>query len=380
MENTNSQRPGPITYRFKNVGPVKNAEVELGDLTIIAGRNNTGKTYLACTLYGFLKTWERWYDANYFLQSAEHYDADFSGIGWITDKVIREGRVSFPLDRKQFNQQQQAAIQELARNFSEDGLPFVFSAQLSDFEGSSIEVNFKEYTFNGAYSVEEELSEGVSLSMKYDGSSVVITADTKKNIGRIPDLEVYITHLFVLLLLQDQLPEPFILSAERFGISLFYKELDSTKNQLVDLLQKMGDTKSRDAISPFLLIDKATSRYALPIKDNIDYTRDIQNLQKNRSEIFESKMFDDIKDIMDGYYASSGDDIRFISKARKEGKFNIPLHLASSSVRELADLYFFLKHGATKNHLLIIDEPESHLDTSNQILRRDYLLAAYGLA
>ena len=30
--------------------------MELGDLTIIAGRNNTGKTYLVYTLYGFLKS------------------------------------------------------------------------------------------------------------------------------------------------------------------------------------------------------------------------------------------------------------------------------------------------------------------------------------
>ena len=34
----------------------------------------------------------------------------------------------------------------------------------------------------------------------------------------------------------------------------------------------------------------------------------------------------------------------------------------------MSDLYFFLKHLAKKNQLLIVDEPESHLDTSNQIL------------
>ena len=53
----NSRKSGPITLRFKNVGPVKDAEVELGDLTIIAGRNNTGKTYLVYTLYSFLQAW-----------------------------------------------------------------------------------------------------------------------------------------------------------------------------------------------------------------------------------------------------------------------------------------------------------------------------------
>ena len=42
----------PLTFTFKNIGPIEKAELELGDLTIIAGRNNTGKTYLTYTLYG----------------------------------------------------------------------------------------------------------------------------------------------------------------------------------------------------------------------------------------------------------------------------------------------------------------------------------------
>ena len=115
------------------------------------------------------------------------------------------------------------------------------------------------------------------------------------------------------------------------------------------------------------LIDQATSRYALPIKDNIDYTRSIGDLQKDRSELHEDKLFDDIKDMMDGYYRSENDDIQFRSKARRDRSFAIPLHRASSSARGLSDLYFFLRHVARKDHLLIIDEPESHLDTANQI-------------
>ena len=50
----------PPTFKFKNVGPVADADLELGDLTIIAGRNNTGKTYLVYTLYGFLQMWHTW--------------------------------------------------------------------------------------------------------------------------------------------------------------------------------------------------------------------------------------------------------------------------------------------------------------------------------
>jgi AAA15 family ATPase/GTPase len=42
-------------FQFRNLGPISEAELELGDLTIIAGRNNTGKTYLTYVLYEFLK-------------------------------------------------------------------------------------------------------------------------------------------------------------------------------------------------------------------------------------------------------------------------------------------------------------------------------------
>ena len=286
----------------------------------------------------------------------------------IAEEVITDGHASFPLDRTQFRQQQ-IVIQALARKFSDHNLSSVFSTQQSEFEGSSIEVKLNETPFRDSYYISQSLDEGVHLSTDYDGRDVRVAADATEKQRWIEDLESDISGHYISLLIDDLFPAPFILSAERFGISLFYRELDFTKNQLVDLLQKIGDTKSRDRVSPFLLINRTTSRYALPIKDNIDYTRGIPNLKRERSEIFESKLFDDIKDMMEGYYGSSDDDIRFISKSRKqESKFNIPLHLASSSVRGLTDLYFYLKHVAKKNHLLIVDEPESHLDTANQIL------------
>ena len=71
--------------------------------------------------------------------------------------------------------------------------------------------------------------------------------------------------------------------------------------------------------------------------------------------------------MMDGYYRISDDDIQFVSIRRKDRRFEIPLHRASSSARGLSDFYFFLRHAARRNHLLIVDEPESHLDTSNQV-------------
>ena len=364
MQDTDKRKPQPAKFRFRNIGPVKDAELELGDLTVIAGRNNTGKTYIVYTLYGFLKMWDDWpYADDLMLDQGQ---TQFPDMRNIAKKVIREGQATLPIDRATLQQQRQILIQEVATSFSEQALPKVFSSQHGDFEKSSIEVNFDEGIDSKTYADIGNFSKRDSLSIRYDGDNVIVK--NANNQKRISELAPYICHHYFLFLLRNYFPEPFILSAERFGISLFYRELDFTKNRLVDLLQKMDDDKHRDRFFPFLFIDQTTSRYALPIKDNIDYTRSIPDLRGKKSEIYDNKLFDNIKDMMHGYYRNSGDDIRFISKARGKGRsFNIPLHLASSSARGLSDFYFFLRHVATSNHLIIIDEPESHLDTANQI-------------
>lgn len=43
-----------MKFGIKNLGPIKEANIELGDLTIICGKNNCGKTYLTYTLYAHL--------------------------------------------------------------------------------------------------------------------------------------------------------------------------------------------------------------------------------------------------------------------------------------------------------------------------------------
>ena len=42
---------------IRNLGILRQAEFSLGELTIICGENNTGKTYATYALYGFLKVW-----------------------------------------------------------------------------------------------------------------------------------------------------------------------------------------------------------------------------------------------------------------------------------------------------------------------------------
>ena len=353
-----------MKFIFKNLGPIHEAELELGDLTILAGRNNTGKTYVAYTLYGFLKMWVEWLEFLEVLDelSQESLFPDFSENKRLVETVISEGRVKWSVDRETLHSQRKLIMRRMARDFSEQELDRVFNASDKDFEDASIEVLVQDQFPEHATRKTSKLPPENEFIITYSNGEICLS---RSRWGRKPlsasDVSYFLSD-FYLDFLFPEIPEPFILSAERFGITLFYKELDATKNRLVEIMQ---EDRKRDRLSP-ALIDKMASRYALPIRDNIDYTRDISDLQKRRSGLYDSKLFNDIKDMLGGYYRSSDDDIRFKSKARKGG-FDIPLHLASSSARGLSDLYFFLRHSAQKDHLLIIDEPESHLDTANQI-------------
>ena len=329
MKDPDSRKPKPVTYRFRNIGPVKDAELELGDLTVIAGRNNTGKTYIAYTLYGFLKMWETLPHAKRLLLRHKRSEDDFPDLQHVAEQLIRNGRARFPLNREAIDRQRTVVLHELTRIFSKQAMSDVFSSQYDDFERSSIRVLYNGDNSNIIH-FKGEVAKGIFLSITYNGDYAVVTIDKADRQYLASQLKFFMSHFYVRFLLRGLFPEPFILSAERFGISLFYRELDFTKNQLVDVLQKIGDYKNRDRLFPYLLIDRATSRYALPIKDNIDYTRSIPDLRGRKSDSYDNKLFDGIKDMMGGYYGASGDEIRFISKARgKERSFNIPLHLAS---------------------------------------------------
>ena len=342
-----------MNFHIQNLGPIADATLELGDLTLVVGRNNTGKTYITYALYGFLESWPGWPDADSTTQYAK-----------LTERLAKHGRGTLKLDESDVNQERSQIARQLSTDFSREQLHTVFSVPSEVFADASMTWKVAPIRLSDLPSKSKF---GDILSFSNDGTTLTVRVqdddppDLPRGWHRVMPPTPYLRFLF------PELPDPFILSSERFGISLFYKDLDFKKSHLVDILQKMGDKKEEERLSPYIILGHGTSRYPLPIKDNIDFTRGISDL-RGKSGFYTSRFFSDVKDMMKGYYVAAGDQIRFKSKARKKGTFDIPLHVASSSARGLSDLYFFLKSVATKNQLLMIDEPESHLDTHNQIM------------
>lgn len=338
---------------FKNIGPIQEAKLELGDLTIIAGQNNTGKTYLVYTLYGFLK----------FANETEFHELLFHQHSAKLAKQLQQTRTA-SITISEYKKLVDQFLQGLSQFFSKQYIADVFSAPNGEFEDSQFELKIDNTDSGVEGSINARTGKKISLTSSPKGNNLVFELDAPDDQTVSVNVLVQgIQHLIHRRIILKYF-KTFILSAERFGISLFYKELDFTKNRLVEELQKLSDKKS---FNPFHFIEKESARYAKPIKDNIDYTRDLSDIQKQRSKLPVDEIRS-VQKIMDGYYKVQNDEIRFISNRRGKNKFNVPLHLASSSARGVSDLYFYLKHIAESGQLLIIDEPESHLNPTNQIL------------
>ena len=360
MDDRREQESGPAAFRLLNVGPVKEATLKLGGLTVIAGRNNTGKTYIAYSLYGFLKGWAGWPRAGDMLADTV---GEFPEVRDICERIRSIGTAVVPIPPSTLVQHRTFLAKRMGDAFSPQ-FRNVFNSRRDSFRDARLRIELTDASAACPPSPTEVVVGHAAITMRYsDGVVTGAVADRDHSRRKVDSLAP--AFAYCVFLMRDLLPDPFILSSERFGISLFYRELDFTKNQILDLLQKHASDEGGE--SPFLIVDRTTSRYATPIKDNIDFTRSIPDLPRDRSPLAEHKLYDNIKNMMEGYYSNTNDDIRFISKARKKGRFNVPLHLASSSARGLSDLYFFLRYVADRGQLLIIDEPESHLDTANQV-------------
>ncbi len=341
-----------MKVKVENLGILKTAEFELGDLTIICGKNNTGKTYAVYALYGFLRMWRIFirFDENLL----KDYSVDLAETGTIL------------IDLNLFYNQLQFYITKATEIYSNQ-LNEIFAATKSLFVNSvfSIEIDKSLISFQEKIKeVKRSKKRDMIVFSKDENSSILeITSLFKENETPLPTDAI---HEYILEFLQDILikplfPNPFISSAERTGAAIFRKELDFSKNRLIE---EIGSKKDLD---PVELLSRVWESYALPVKDNVDFARELSNLDQLESIFLKgnNKILTDFSKIIGGSYkiSKTKDEIYF-----KPEKKNIKLTLdeSSSAIRSLLDLGFYINYIAQKGQIFMIDEPELNLHPENQ--------------
>lgn len=334
-----------------NLGKIAHGEIELNDLTVLVGDNNSGKTYVTYTIYGLLKNWTDFINYNGFDAIEKRLRSEGQIILNI-EEVLSVLDSSVVFDSKQF----QRRIREL------------FNDKERILSTARVTINFENpASFKNSV---KKISVGDNIAFKGEMLADCLTISyTKQNDDHIDNtlFKKIVGDLFSLLVLDDIFPDPVIITAERLGISLFYKELDEKRNSLIEGLQKLDESDGN--MHPLDLIMSMSAYYAMPIRDHISFTRNLDNIKKNTSTLDASYSIEIIKNILGAEFRKENkQDIRFYTKNKRSKKFDIPLYLASSSARCIVDIYFYLKHIAKVGDILIIDEPESHLTLGNQRL------------
>ncbi|HBK96079.1 MAG TPA: hypothetical protein DD001_01505 [Microcoleaceae bacterium UBA10368] len=340
-----------MKVKVRNLGVLKQAEFTLGDLTIICGGNNTGKTYATYALFGFLFTWQR-----IFL--IEIKDDKIQQL--LTDGVIR-------LDLQEYVKQVKQIVAKGCHAYTQR-LPQIFAAPAELFKDTDFQVNLDLKNISFADRFERTIgsanTEIFSLIKSEDSTELVVTLLVEKEKVKIPNeiLRSTIADALKDIIFARIIPRPFIASAERTGAAIFRKELNFARNRLLD---EMGQANNK--INPMELLFKVYQDYALPIKTNVDFTRQLETIVKKSSFISENHpdVLADFADIIGGKYTVTRNDELYY-EPKKGKRLKLSMDQSSSAVRSLLDIGFYLKHEAQIGDLLMVDEPELNLHPENQ--------------
>lgn len=334
-----------------NLGKITHSELELNKLTILVGDNNSGKTYITYSTYGLLKNWSDF--------------INYSSFKSLEVRLKSEGQIT--LNKAELITLVSKSIISDSTNFQKR-IRDLFNDKEKIFANAKVKLEFDKPTIFKDSERKIQIGEKISFEGKLKNNSLSISF-TKQADNDIDErlFRRVLGDIFTSLVFDNIFPDPIIITAERLGISLFYKELDEKRNSLVDGLQKLDDS-DRD-VHPFDILLSMSAYYATPIRDHIAFTRNLDNIKKNSSKLDSAYSMEIIKEILGAEFKKENkQDIRFYTKNKKNNKFDIPLYLASSSARCIVDIYFYLKHMAKEGDILIIDEPESHLTLKNQRL------------
>lgn len=340
-----------MKFFINNIGNIKKADIELKKLNIICGKNNTGKTYLAYTIYGIMQ----------MLRNSEIIDNEKLEINQLI-----ETDTNF-YDLKDLCSDMDEQTNKYIKNNKKE-LCKIFSLTEED-------LNTSEITVFGLNQKKKNLANDDILSINHkifdimldESSDLIVVSMINQELSKklsINLIEKSLNRLLSSFLMSSNISRVIPITSERIGIAVFYKDLDSNRTQIIDYIHK------NQKINVIDMISKLTSRYMAPIQHNIEFIRDYTALCKRKSYLLSNDceygnlIISAWNKLLSGKINYTQDLISYTDKKRK---VTIPLYAASSFVKSFLILDLYLRHFAQKDDILIIDEPELNLHPDKQL-------------
>lgn len=327
---------------LKNLGVLESAKYELGDLTVVCGKNNTGKTLAAYTLYGFLDYWRNKYD--------------FRLDSMLVKEIKRKQEVR--IARKQIQPLFSKNLELAYKKYVTDYLPKVLGMPPEQLRDCSFRLDIR-WIHSQSLFMKSKTFRWIPPE---HGSYIIKTDNEGKNV-RIFQEKEYIPQEFLVDSVQNLanftsseiIPCVSMTNADRIDAGLFSEEIGYIRNNRY---------QQNNLVFQPLIKDLLSAENGFNTENYLNMIRDF--LQKPLLEKTELQIIFD--KLLNGSFEFRHHKLHFTPF--RTGNLPLSLGESSSSVRSLLpiwlQLYSCTSLRETPITMFMIDEPEMNLHPANQ--------------
>lgn len=378
--------------KIKNLGPIKDLEIDLSKMNVFIGKNGTGKTLTAYAIFAFIS----WFNYSFLTNLITEETVDI---------VLRKKSVSAPVDKVKAEIAEQASDQFNSLKFEHfDGFfnhTGVFTKD-SEIKATPDDVNallkkggkgrswfyswpLRKKQVNTSTNAPENSEvkikennrifcslEGDNIELRYLPLTNISDDELKEQLIEFRNRENSLR--FVNLCVQNVLFEsyrdasPVYLPAERIGINVFRRDLNITRSNNFPTpdVQSVDEHQSQDNFGVGeLQQQKRPMKYSLPIEKYITFVNDnAENLNKKDESVDSNEL---INKFVPGNFKYDKNEDRLTYALPDSILAPLDFEVISSSLKSIFGLDLFLKSDP-EGKWLFFDEPEMNLHPENQRL------------
>lgn len=333
-----------MKFTIENIGPIKKSEMEFGDLTILCGKNNTGKTYITYNTFNFFDS------IRYFLRFGAEIEK--------ASELLEKGKTSIDLTKycndypKLFKTAMDNWVKtESWRQMASHNDYYSQSKMSLDFDHKDFCNYVKSINFISSPLITKDCI--LHIEKKELENTIDFTIENSGN--TLPIIDVLYNQMtgFLSFLLNSYFPDLFIITCERTGLACFRPSFVYVPSKNI----KQEQNANYDVNAP---------RYPRPMQKDWRFIVDFKDASIEKSFIAEKYPYilEYFFEICGGKYSLDNNNVLF--EPQNAPNIKLTTTESSSAARSLMELNFYLKHKAKKNQVLIVDEPELNLHPENQ--------------
>jgi len=382
----------PIPIKINNLGPLKNADIQLRPLTIFVGENNTGKTYTAYLISFIFSKYAFSGFINEYING--NLQEKFITVDNAVDQIFEKGEAK--LNFKLFLEKNSKKYFKL---ICSDISPKYFKSFLGsdtlEFDNIGLNLDFKNYKETQFNNLSQRLLDDIngdlckkcerfddcqdcdktqtneSITCNVNKENLIISFNKNKTDATKEEIKKFVSSTIFSMLHKSIFNEVYFLGAERTGLTLFYysEQVSKKKAQPKKITKKNSDSSnsgmkiqvSLPVVELLSVITKILSKDFVDIRIDKANTDEIIKKYQYYADILENE-------ILKGEIRLSDNENfrRLIFKYSENSNVDLNMTISSSAVKGLSPLVLFLRYYLDPNELIVLDEPEMNLHPKAQ--------------